>query len=89
LGKDLEGSGVGVFLDLRPSAYFCQPLTEAGVSPIFVAQIMGHSNPNILKTYARAINEFRRSAILKLEASREARRNKLPFQSAESLAAIQ
>src|ERR1700693_348344 len=39
--------------------------------PIFVAQIMGHSSPNILQTYVKAIDEFRRSAILKLENLRE------------------
>jgi hypothetical protein len=47
-------------------------LTEAGVSPIFVAQIMGHANPNILATYAKSSEEFRRSAISKLESFREA-----------------
>ena len=47
-------------------------LTEAGVSPVFVAQIMGHSNANILQTYAKAIDEYRRSAIAKLEALRQA-----------------
>lgn len=33
-----------------------------------VAQIMGHSSPGILQTYAKAIDEFRRSAISKLES---------------------
>jgi integrase len=42
-------------------------LTQAGASPIFVAQIIGHSGTNILSTYARAIDEFRRDAIHKLE----------------------
>jgi hypothetical protein len=41
------------------------------VSPLsFVAQIMGHSNPSILQTYAKAIDEYKRSAISKLEALR-------------------
>jgi integrase len=47
-------------------------LTAAGVSPLFVAQIIGHSNPSILQTYAKAIDEFRRSAIAKLESFCEA-----------------
>ncbi len=55
--------------DLRHT--FASRLTEAGVSPIFVAQIMGHSSPSILQTYAKAIDEYRRSAISKLEALRE------------------
>ena len=56
--------------DLRHS--FASRVTQAGVSPIFVVQIMGHSNPSILQTYAKAINEYKRSAISKLEALREA-----------------
>jgi integrase len=56
--------------DLRHT--FASRVTQAGVSPIFVAQIMGHSNPSILQTYAKAIDEYKRSAISKLEALREA-----------------
>jgi integrase len=52
--------------DLRHT--FASRVTQAGVSPIFVAQIMGHSNPSILQTYAKAIDEYKRSAISKLEA---------------------
>jgi hypothetical protein len=51
--------------------YFASRIIQAGVSPIFVAQIMGHSNPSILQTYAKAIDEFKRSAIAKLEALRQ------------------
>jgi integrase len=54
--------------DLRHT--FASRVTQAGVSPIFVAQIMGHSNPSILQTYAKAIDEYKRSAISKLEALR-------------------
>jgi hypothetical protein len=32
---------------------------------------MGHSSSNILQTYAKAIDEYKRSAISKLEAHRE------------------
>jgi site-specific recombinase XerD len=45
-------------------------LTHAGVSPLFVAQLIGHSGIAILSTYARAIDEYRRDAIHKLEALR-------------------
>ena len=45
-------------------------LTQAGVSPIFVAPLIGHSSTNILSTYARAIDEYRRDAIHKLETLR-------------------
>jgi hypothetical protein len=34
---------------------------------------MGHSSPSILQTYAKAIDEYRRSAISKLQALREAK----------------
>jgi len=38
-----------------------------------VAQMMGHSSSSsILQTYAKAIDEYKRSAISKLEALREA-----------------
>jgi integrase len=57
--------------DLRHT--FASRLTEAGVSPVFVAQIRGHSNIDILETYARVIDEFRRSAISKLETLRQIR----------------
>jgi integrase len=56
--------------DLRHS--FASRVTQAGVSHIFLAQIMGHSSPSILQTYAKAIDEYKRSAISKLEALREA-----------------
>jgi hypothetical protein len=47
-------------------------MIAAGVSQVFVAQIIGHSNPNILHVYARAVDEFRRSAVSQLEAFRAA-----------------
>lgn len=68
--KALEDAGLQYFwiYDLRHSAV--SRLTHAGVSPIFVAQIIGHSSPSILSTYARAIDEFKRDAIHKLEGVR-------------------
>jgi len=68
----LKAAGLEYFwlYDLRHT--FASRLTAAGVSPIFVAQIMGHSSPSILQTYAKAIDEYRRSAISKLESFREA-----------------
>lgn len=66
--KTLKAAGLEYFYDLRHT--FASRLTEAGVSPLFVAQIMGHSSPNILQTYAKAIDEYRRSAIPKLETLR-------------------
>jgi integrase len=69
--KALKAAGLPYFwlYDLRHT--FASRLTEAGVSPIFTAQIIGHSSPSILQTYAKAIDESKRSAIAKLEAHRE------------------
>jgi hypothetical protein len=38
---------------------------------------MGHSGPGVLQIYARAIDEYRRSAIPKLEALQENQRAQL------------
>jgi integrase len=54
--------------DLRHTA--ASRLTQAGVSPLFVAQIIGHSGTSILNTYVKAIDEYRRDAIHKLEKLR-------------------
>jgi Phage integrase family len=51
---------------------FASRLSAAGLSDLFVAQMMGHSTPSILQTYARVIDEYRRSAIQKLEGLRVA-----------------
>jgi integrase len=66
----LKAAGLGHFwlYDLRHT--FATRITQAGVPSIFIAQIMGHSGTNILQTYAKAIDEYRRSAISKLEAFR-------------------
>lgn len=90
--KDLRGSwastlkkaGIPYFwlYDLRHT--LASRLSQAGVSPIFVAQIIGHANTSILSTYARAVDEYRRDAIHRLEilrnefVSRDERSQRLP-----------
>ncbi|MGC1452217.1 MAG: tyrosine-type recombinase/integrase [Candidatus Sulfotelmatobacter sp.] len=82
--RALKDAGLQYFwlYDLRHT--LASRLTQAGVSPIFVAQIVGHSSTSILSTYARAIDEYRRDAIRKLETlrrdhtSREEQLPKLP-----------
>jgi integrase len=49
---------------------FASRLSAAGVSDLFVAQMIGHSSPSIVQTYAKAIDEHRRDAIRKLESLR-------------------
>jgi integrase len=68
--KALKDGGLQYFwlYDLRHT--LASRLTQAGVSPIFVAQLIGHSSTSILSTYARFIDEYRRDAIHKLETLR-------------------
>jgi integrase len=54
---------------------FASRLSAAGVSDLFVAQMIGHSSPSILQTYAKAIDEYRRDAVRKLEEMRAAHGN--------------
>jgi integrase len=49
---------------------FSSRLSAAGISDLFVAQMIGHSSPSIVQTYARAIDEHKRDAIRKLESLR-------------------
>jgi integrase len=66
--KALKDAGLPnglVLYDLRHT--LATRLTQAGVSPLFVAQIIGHSGTSILSTYVRAVDEYRRDAIHKLE----------------------
>jgi integrase len=68
--KALADAGFTYFwlYNLRHS--FASRLSAAGVSDVFVAQMLGHSTPSILQTYARVIGEYRRTAIQKLETLR-------------------
>jgi integrase len=45
-------------------------LTAAGVADLTVAQMIGHSSPGILQVYSKAIDEFHRDAVKKLEDMR-------------------
>jgi integrase len=83
--KTLKDAGLRYFwlYDLRHT--LASRLIQAGVSPVFVAQIIGHASIRILSTYARAIDEYRRDAIHNLEAlrddhaSQEERPENLPY----------
>jgi integrase len=68
----LKAAGLKHFwlYDLRHT--FATRATESGAPSLFVAAVMGHSNPNIMQTYAKATDDYRRSVISKLEALREA-----------------
>ena len=70
--KALKDAGIEYFwlYNLRHS--YASRLSAAGVSDLFVAQMIGHSSPGILQRYSKAIDEYRRDAIRKLEELREA-----------------
>jgi integrase len=65
--KTLSDAGLNFFViyNLRHSC--ASRLSAAGVSDLFVAQMIGHSTPTILQKYSKAIDEYRRDAIRKLE----------------------
>jgi integrase len=62
---------------------FASRLSAAGISDLFVAQMIGHSSPSIVQTYAKAIDEHRRDAIRKMESLRP---HPQPSSSATSVA---
>jgi integrase len=66
----LKKAGLAPFhlYDLR--ATFASRLSAAGVPDVFVSQMMGHAG-GLLQTYSKAIVEYRRDAIRKLEELRE------------------
>jgi integrase len=53
-------------------ATFASRLSAAGVPDVFVSQLMGHAG-GLLQTYAKAITEYRRDAVKKLEEYRQSK----------------
>jgi integrase len=68
--KALKSAGIPYFWLYNLRHTFCSRLSAAGVSDLFVAQMMGHSSVSIIQTYARAIDEHKRDAVRKLESLR-------------------
>ena len=68
--KTLESARIPHFwlYNLRHS--YASRLSAAGVSDLFVAQMIGHNSPGILQKYSKAIDEYRREAVRKLERMR-------------------
>ena len=60
--KALKDAGLEYFwlYNLRHS--YANRLSAAGVSALFVAQMIGHSSPGILQRYSKAIDEYRRES---------------------------
>jgi integrase len=88
--KTLESAGIPYFwlYNLRHS--YASRLSAAGVSDLFVAQMIGHNSPGILQKYSKEIDEYRREAVRKLErmraehASKRQEDSKPPADSAKS-----
>jgi integrase len=67
--KTLKDAELDYFWIYNLRHTFASRLSAAGVSDLFVAQMIGHSSPSILQTYAKAIDEYRRDAVRKLEGT--------------------
>jgi len=65
--KALRDAGLAYFWIYNLRHTFASRLSAAGVSDLFVAQMIGHSSPGILQRYSKAIDEYRRDAVRKLE----------------------
>jgi integrase len=61
-GKALKDAGMMYFCIYNLRHTFASRLSAAGVSDLFVAQMIGHSTPGILQKYSKAIDEYRRDA---------------------------
>jgi integrase len=66
----LKSAGIPYFWLYNLRHTFASRLSAAGVSDLFVAQMIGHSSPSIVQTYAKAVDEYRRDAIRKMESLR-------------------
>ena len=77
--KDIRKSWAKALKDARIEYFwlynlrhsYASRLSAAGVADRFVAELIGHSSPGILQRYSKAIDEYRRDAIRKLEKMRE------------------
>jgi len=65
----LKKANIAYFPVYNLRATFASRLSAAGVPDVFVSQMMGHAG-GLLQTYSKAILDFRRDAIRKMEESR-------------------
>lgn len=70
--KTLKEAGLPFFVAYNLRHTFASRMSAAGVSDLFVAQMIGHATPGILQRYSKAIDEYRRDAVRKLEDMRAA-----------------
>ena len=79
--KALKDAGLEYFWIYNLRHTFASRLSAAGVSDLFVAQMIGHSTPSILQKYSKAIDEYRRDAVRKLENMRAEHAEQDPLQT--------
>lgn len=77
--KTLKDAGLSFFVTYNLRHAFASRLSAAGVPDLFVAQMLGHNTPGILQKYSKAIDEYRRDAIRKLENMRTERTHQEPI----------
>jgi integrase len=65
--KALEDAGLEYFWIYNLRHTFASRMSAAGVSDLFVSQIIGYKTPGILQKYSRAIDEYRRDAVVSLK----------------------
>jgi integrase len=67
----LKKAGIPFFPIYNLRHTFATRLTSAGVSPITVGQMLGHSSTQIVPRYAQVLDQNRLDAMKKLEALRQ------------------
>ena len=71
--RALKAAGIPYFPPYNLRHTFATRLNAVGATDSTIAQMMGHSTPSILSTYAKAVDSIRRDAIRRLEALRESK----------------
>ena len=67
----LRKAGIAFFPIYNLRHTFASRMTAAGVSPITIAQMLGHSSTQIVPRYAQVLDQNRFEAVQKLESLRQ------------------
>jgi integrase len=68
----LKKASIGYFPIYNLRHTFATRMQEAGTSPVTLSQMMGHASTGIIQIYAKVLDEYRRHAVEKLDAHRQA-----------------
>jgi integrase len=69
--RALKNAGIAFFPIYNLRHTFASRMTAAGVSPITIAQMLGHSSTQIVPRYAQVLDQNRFEAMKKLESLRQ------------------